>query len=229
MIYNNFNIEYFNVNYRIYNNSFINYINFNNLQINELLTNDSYLINPNPTNDQTNDDNIIGVFPVLLYPRFLQALTDYEQNYRRRNSSGSDSDSDSDSEIQAVEVQPIRVNPNQIRIEDNPGNIQQISFTGPCVVCGNNDEGGGWCRINCGHIGHCSCFTSWINTHTTYINYDNGLTYENEAFYNNCPVCRSIITSMIHIHPPQNNITPFGKNKKITLISIKKDIKYLNG
>ena len=222
MINESISIEYTTVNYRIFNNSFTPYLNYNYNQLSQLLNEDgnSYIINSNP-----NRLPVFNQFP--LNQVYLTALDNYLEHFE-----GNESESDSDEEM--VPVQPIQVNPNQIIILNNPNPDDipstEASLSGPCVVCQLHDTGQGWCRVDCGggHVGHCSCFNIWRNTHTTTIDFETNDELENVGFHNECPICRGTITSMVHIPQPPN--TSFGKRKKevLNLISLEKDIKYLN-
>jgi len=218
MINQSISISYIAVNHTIYNNSFRPYLNYNYNQLSQLLNADSFILTNRP------DWQVRAPFP--LNQIYLTALDNYLVNFE-------DNESDSDEEM--VPVQPIQVNPNQIIILNNPDLIPptEASLTGPCVVCQLHDTGQGWCRVDCGggHVGHCSCFTRWRNTHTTTIDFETNDELENVAFHNECPICRGIITNMVHIPQPPN-VVAFGKRKKenktLNLISLEKDIKYLN-
>ena len=201
-----------NVNYEGLINSTINFRNYLRY------TDDRFILNVNfNVNRQVNA-------PVALEQIYSDELNEYVDSYE------GPVNSDSDEEI--VPVQSIQVNPNQIIILNNPDDIPstEASLSGPCVVCQLHDTGQGWCRVDCGggHVGHCSCFNIWRNTHTTTIDFETNDELENVGFHNECPICRGTITSMVHIPQPPN--TSFGKRKKETLnlISLEKDIKYLN-
>ena len=201
LIESNYFINFTTVNHNIYNNSYRPYLSYNNNQLIQLLHNEH--------RDYFITSNLRVNPPVNL------------------------TFNESDEEMEIEPIQPNQVNPNQLEIVTDDALIPKTnaSWQGACVVCGETDPND-WCRVNCpaGHIGHCSCFNRWKNTHTSYINYDTNTTIENEGFHNECPFCRGEITKMVRVQPN----TSFGKKikkfKKETLkfLSLEKDIKYLN-
>jgi len=103
--------------------------------------------------------------------------------------------------------------------------IEPSSYPGECVICGEGNVAGGFCRVNCAarHIFHCKCINQWRNTPQVNPFFEHG-------WQNNCPICRDPITKMIELKLPSNLLPQrpsmeFGNRiLKVKLIRL---IKYL--